>query len=61
MPSNILLQSTKLTNAALVPGTEGVMRPYTTQEGSRSRPTHSAHTKMSSTTALNTSSSSTRF
>lgn len=61
MPSNILLQSTKLTNAALVPGTEGVVRLYTTQEGSRSRPTQSAHSKMSSTTALNTSSSSTRF
>lgn len=62
LPNNILLQSSKVSNAALVPGTEGIMRPYSSQEGARPRQVlnGSANNKMSATT-MNTSASSTRF
>jgi hypothetical protein len=60
LPNNILLTSSKVSNAPLVPGTEGVVRPYSSHEGSRPRMLAAGPaSKMSAT--MNGSTSTTRF
>ncbi len=62
LPSNILLNSSKVSNAPLVPGTEGlgVVRPYSSHEAARPRMIAAGPaSKMSAT--LSGSTSTTRF
>jgi hypothetical protein len=62
LPSNILLNSSRVSNAPLVPGTEGmgVVRPYSSHEGARPRLIAAGPaSKMSAT--MSGSTSTTRF